>query len=124
MFDFAVFTVIAALMGMGVGGGGLLVIWLTVLEDMPQLVAQGINLYYFIFASVASLPMHIGLRKLDFKTVALPASLGAVFSLLGCRLAMISSEMLVRRIFAVLLIVGGATVFIKGFVSRKKKSKK
>ena len=46
--------IIALLSGMGIGSGGLLVIYLTLLEKVPQLTAQGINLLFFIFASASS----------------------------------------------------------------------
>lgn len=38
----------ALLAGMGVGSGGLFVVFLTVFLDYPQLAAQGLNLYFFI----------------------------------------------------------------------------
>ena len=106
--DFVIFTAIAALMGMGVGGGGLLVIWLTLVESVPQLTAQGLNLYFFIFASAASLPVHIGRRKIDGRSVFVLASFGAASSMIGCYLATVSGEGLVRTVFAWLLIVSGA----------------
>ena len=42
---------LAALSGMGVGGGGLFVIYLSLFTDTPQLVAQGMNLLFFLFFS-------------------------------------------------------------------------
>lgn len=105
--DFIIFTVIAALMGMGVGGGGLLVIWLTLVDSVPQLMAQGLNLYFFIFASAASLPVHIGKRNIDYRAVSILASSGAAASIIGCRLAAVSSEGLVRKVFSVMLIMSG-----------------
>lgn len=38
---------IALLSGMGVGSAGLLVVWLTMADTVPQLAAQGLNLYFF-----------------------------------------------------------------------------
>ena len=40
---------ISALMGMGVGGGGLFIIYFTLLLGTPQLTAQGTNLLLFVF---------------------------------------------------------------------------
>ena len=113
MTDFIIFTVIAALMGMGVGGGGLLVIWLTLIENAGQLAAQGINLYFFIFASAASLPVHLIKRRLDYKTIFTVSSIGDAASVIGSYLATVSSEGLVRKVFAGLLIISGATVLIR-----------
>lgn len=125
MSDFLIFTVIAALMGMGVGGGGLLVIWLTLVENAGQLAAQGINLYFFIFASAASLPVHLLKRNLDFKTIFTVSASGVVASLLGCYLATVSSESTVRKVFAGLLVLSGAIVLIRMTADavRKRKDK-
>ena len=46
----------ALLAGMGVGSGGLFVVFLTVFLDYPQLAAQGLNLYFFIFCHGGGAP--------------------------------------------------------------------
>lgn len=43
----------------GLGGGTLLLLWLTLFGGMPQQTAQGVNLLYFLPVSAASLPAHI-----------------------------------------------------------------
>ena len=52
--DIIISTAVAMLAGVGVGGGGLLVIYLTLAVTMPQLEAQGINLLFFIAASLGA----------------------------------------------------------------------
>ena len=42
---------IAILSGLGVGSAGLLVVFLTVVSELPQRTAQGVNLMFFLFAS-------------------------------------------------------------------------
>ncbi len=37
----------AAVSAMGLGGGGVLILYLTLVRDVPQLEAQGINLLFF-----------------------------------------------------------------------------
>ena len=46
------------LSGMGIGGGTLLMVWLTAVEGMPQENAQGINLLYFLPVAAVSLYFH------------------------------------------------------------------
>ena len=60
-------VLIAALSGMGVGGGGLLVIWLVLIMDMPSRTAQGINLVFFVISALAALPVHLRRRRLPAK---------------------------------------------------------
>lgn len=40
-------TVLGFLTGLGVGGGSLLILWLTLALEMPQTAARGINLLFF-----------------------------------------------------------------------------
>lgn len=46
------------LSGFGVGGGTLLLVYLTVFAGVDQHLAQGINLLYFLPAAALSLPAH------------------------------------------------------------------
>jgi len=41
-------TVLGFLTGLGVGGGSLLILWLTLMLEMPQTAARGINLLFFL----------------------------------------------------------------------------
>ena len=56
----------------GVGGGTLLVLYLTFFTSLSQVTAQGINLLYFLPVSASSLPTHFKNGFLD-KGAALPA---------------------------------------------------
>ncbi|MEE0930959.1 MAG: hypothetical protein UIM53_08165 [Acutalibacteraceae bacterium] len=49
----------AGLLGsMGMGGGGILVIFLSLCTDIPQANAQGINLLFFIPIAILSVIMY------------------------------------------------------------------
>ena len=65
-------AVCGVLSGLGIGGGSLLMIWLTALQDLPQRQAQGINLLYFLPTAGTSLLFHIK-NKLVAWQAALPA---------------------------------------------------
>ena len=99
--------VIAALSGMGVGGGGLFVIYLSLFTDTPQLTAQGMNLLFFLFSSGASLPVHLLRRKLLLGVIVLMASAGIAGALLGTLLARVVAGGLLRKIFGAMLVVSG-----------------
>ncbi|MBQ3100096.1 MAG: sulfite exporter TauE/SafE family protein [Clostridia bacterium] len=109
---------VAVLCGMGVGGGGLLVIYLTLCRSVPQLEAQGINLVFFIASASAS--MIVNRRRVsELKKAAVIGSFGAIGSLLGSRLAHSVDVSAVRCSFGVLLLVGAALVFFGGKSSNK-----
>lgn len=97
----------ALLAGMGVGSGGLFVVFLTVFLDYPQLAAQGLNLYFFIFATAAALLLHVRAQRLHFSRLALVCGVGSVGCVGGAMLAQTLETGLLRSIFAVVLIASG-----------------
>ena len=108
---------IAILSGMGVGSAGLLVVYLTVVLDVSQLTAQGINLLFFLFAASAALCVHILRRHIPFSRVILAALAGMLGALPGVWTAEILPLNLVRILFGLLLIFAG----IRSFFSKSDK---
>ena len=107
MLDFFIGYLTAALAGLGIGGGGLLVIYLALVEKLPQLEAQGINLLFFIFSSSAALAVHFFKRKIPLKLTALLASTGVLGACLGNVITGNISEDLLRIMFGILLVISG-----------------
>ena len=98
---------IALLSGMGVGSGGLMVIYLTLFEQTPQLTAQGINLLFFLFASGASLLVHLARRRIYGRAVLVLSLCGTVGSLLGSASAARLPSNLLGKLFGAALVVTG-----------------
>ena len=119
---FAGFTA-SLLAAMGVGGGGLLVIYLTEFAGMEQRTAQGVNLIFFLCASVVSLAVHLRKRKLAYAHALFFAIGGSVGAALGCLLAQRAGNALLRKGFGVLLLyAGGVTLYktVSGYLKSKK----
>jgi hypothetical protein len=114
IFDIIAGFLIGTMTGMGIGGGGLLVIYLTLLRNTTQLTAQGANLYFFIVASAASLIVHLNRRRLDFSQIIPAAAAGMVFAYFGSLAAGIFSEELIRRFFGIMLTASGAAGLLRG----------
>lgn len=98
---------IAALSGMGIGSGGLFVIYLTFVDAVPQLAAQGYNLLFFIFSSGASLIIHLQKRAFFWGSVLIMTVFGIVGALLGSFVAGLLSVEIIRKIFGAMLAVSG-----------------
>ena len=97
---------------MGLGGGGILVLYLTLYLNMEQLKAQGINLVFFLPCALISLLLNFRGGLVKWKE-AIPIALGGLFGVIfGIHLANIISSDILRKIFAVfLLIVGFIEIF-------------
>ena len=119
----AAFT-IATLAGTGVGGGGLFVIYLTLVTKMAQSPAQAVNLVFFISASVAALFYHLRHRKLNLKLILLCTFFGIIGTLLGGVLRQSLNESTVRSAFGVMLLITGSYSLLKGLKKGVKKRKK
>lgn len=96
------------LSGFGIGGGSLLMVWMTAVAALDQKTAQSINLLYFLPTSVGALIFHIKNRMICWKAV-IPAALG------GCATAALTAWLsagmdmgLLRKLFGGFLLVIGA----------------
>lgn len=95
------------LSGIGVGGGSLLMLWLTLVLDMPHSTARNINLIFFIPSALIASLFRWRQGALKLKKV-IPAVIAgciaaAVFSLMSKRLDIT----LIKKLFGVLLIFTG-----------------
>ncbi len=92
---------------LGLGGGGVLVLFLTAFMGMGQYKAQGINLLFFIPIGVFALILHCRKKLVDWK-IALPAILcGLVGAAGGCFLANFVGAGLLRKLFGGMLLLLG-----------------
>ena len=102
------------LSGFGIGGGTLLLIWLTAFAGVPQNLAQGVNLLYFLPAAATALPAHIKNGYIDGKTVWPAALAGLAGTALAAWLSTGLDVELLRRCFGgFLLVVGLRELFAK-----------
>ena len=104
---------IALLSGMGVGSGGLFVIWLTMAENVPQLTAQGLNLLFFIFSSASSLLVHLQKRHIMWGAVLIMTVTGILGALIGGVLTNILDAALIKKLFGGMLILSGLAALLK-----------
>ncbi len=107
ILNFVAALLISALSGMGVGGGGLFVIYLAWVSDTPQLAAQGMNLLFFLCSAGASMLIHLRQRRIFWYPVALLIAGGVIGVLLGTELSIHVDEGMLRKIFGGMLVVSG-----------------
>ena len=118
MQNFIVLTVVAlasAIIGsMGVGGGTILLVYLTAFAGVAQHQAQGMNLLFFIPVAIVALILHTKSKLIDWRISlwAFLPGLGGAF--LGFWISGLFDAGMLKKLFAIfLLILGIKEVFHK-----------
>ena len=108
---------ISILTGLGVGSGGLYILYLTLIKNIPQAEAQGMNLAFFITATLSAAVVNIIKKRISFPILATVIPFGIVGAIAGCHLASAISSKALSVAFGALLI----TVGVAGAVKKGKK---
>ena len=100
-------TLLGFLSGLGIGGGSLLIIWLTVVLGTDPLAARSMNLLFFIPSALIVCFLRVKQKQLNIKPL-LPAILA------GCTAAGIFSWLsttvdidILKKLFGTVLIAAG-----------------
>lgn len=95
------------LSGCGVGGGSLLMLYLTLLAGMGQYQAAGINLLYFVACAPAALFSHIKNGLVEKRAALWCIALGVPAAVAASLLAAHMDTGWLRRAFGVFLLCVG-----------------
>lgn len=111
MTDFLIAALAGAatgvLSGFGIGGGSLLLIYMTSFANVPQNLAQGVNLLYFLPTAATALPAHVKNGYIE-KAALLPAILaGLAGTALAAWAATAMDVELLRKCFGGFLLLIG-----------------
>lgn len=99
--------------GFGIGGGTVLMVYLTAVLSLPQRTAQGINLLYFLPTAAAALLIHRKNSYLEKKAI-LPAALaGCISAAVFSFIAMYLDTDLLKKLFGGFLIITGISEILK-----------
>lgn len=95
------------LSGFGVGGGSLLLIYLTAFAGIAQHEAQSINLVYFLPTALAALPAHFANGFVDRHNARWAILGGLLCSVAAAALSNRLDVTLLRKLFGVFLAIVG-----------------
>ena len=107
VFSVIIGALTGVLSGMGVGGGTLLLLWLTAVKGMGQAQAGGVNLLYFIACALPAVFGHVKNGLLEKKAVFWCVIFGVPACILGALLAAGMDMGLLRRLFGGFILVIG-----------------
>lgn len=100
-------TVLGFLSGLGIGGGSLLILWLTAVIQMPEESARMINLLFFLPAAFAACLFRIRQGKLPIRKAAPAIVSGMIAAAVASHAAAFIHEDLLRKLFGILLLITG-----------------
>lgn len=115
-FLFPVFigSALGFLAGLGVGGGSLLLLWLTQVMNMPQDQARLLNLLFYLPAALVAILLHRK-RKCIQTGIILPAIITGTIAAAGFSLAAtyINIELAKKVLGGLLIFIGIREVFYR-----------
>ena len=109
--------------GFGVGGGSLLLLYLTAVQGMAQHAASGVNLLYFLACAPTALVSHIREKRVEWQAVGWCVLTGVATSVAGAFAASVIDDGWLRRLFGVLLLYVGFKELFFGCSRHKKVTK-
>lgn len=100
-------TVLGFLTGLGVGGGSLLILWLTMVLNMDASTARGINLLFFIPAAVIACLLRSKQGRLPFPKIWPAIAAGCVAAAVCSFLSTAVDKSLLEKGFGIILLIAG-----------------
>ena len=95
------------LAGLGVGGGSLLMLWLTLIAGIDQNQARLMNLMFFIPCALTACFFHFRQRKLNLSLTAIAAGAGLAGALIGNALRLELDPEPLRKALGILFLLCG-----------------
>lgn len=100
-------TLLGFLSGLGIGGGSLLILWLTLVTGMAQSAARTVNLWFFLPAAAVACYYRRKQGILDVPKMLPAMAAGCIGALLGTRLGSNLDTVLLKKGFGLLLMATG-----------------
>ena len=124
LFGFFAALAVGILAGMGVGSGGVFLLYLTLIADMEHKMAQGVNLLFFVFALSAAVPVHLTKYRVPVRILGIVLLLGIPGALIGSMLVPHLPVSFLRKAFGALLVFSGVITLVRREAKNSRKSEK
>ena len=111
------------LASMGLGGGMVLILYLTLIAGISQITAQGMNLLFFIPIAALALVIHSKNKLVKWRKIIPAIICGIVSAVLGTFLAKTLGNNFLTKLFAVFVLVTGLKEFFPSFFEKKEAKK-
>ena len=92
---------------MGLGGGAVLIIYLSLFTETEQLKSQGINLLFFIPIALIAVIIYAVKKEIKWKLTIKISLFGIIGTLIGWLVAGFLGGEIIKRLFGGLLVILG-----------------
>ena len=101
-----IFGIISGIVtGLGMGGGTILILLLSLFMGMEQHIAQATNLVFFIPTSLAAIITNIKQKNVNLKLAITISSFGIIGAIIGSMISNNISSQNLRKYFAIFIIL-------------------
>ena len=108
-------TVLGFLSGLGIGGGSLLILWLTMVLNMDPITARGINLLFFLPSALIACLFRLKQGTLKIRPVIPAVIAGCLAAGIFSFVSTILDVEILKKGFGIVLIAAGVReLFYKG----------
>lgn len=97
-------VLLGTLSGIGIGGGSILMLWLTLIAQLPPETAKALNLMFFIPGALLSSFLRIRYGQLRIKPIIPAALVGCAAAGIAAFFSSNLSTELIRKIMGILFI--------------------
>lgn len=104
---------------MGMGGGGVLMIYLVLFAGLKQTLAQGINLIFFIPSAIIATLIYWKKNLIEWRVVFPICGLGMIGVIVGASVSFFIDANILRKFFGFLLIFMSVKQFFHKDVKKK-----
>ena len=101
-----VFGVIAGIVtGMGMGGGTVLILLLSVFIGLDQHIAQATNLVFFVPTALSAIIINIKQKNIDMKVAVTISIFGVIGAIIGAIIATEIPSNILKKYFAIFILI-------------------
>lgn len=91
--------------GLGMGGGTILILLLTLFNNFEQHIAQATNLVFFIPTSLAAIVTNLKNKNVDIKVTKVVSVFGIIGAIIGSTISNNISSSNLKKYFAIFLLI-------------------
>ena len=110
--------------GLGMGGGTILILLLSVFLGQDQHVAQATNLIFFIPTSIAAIYTNFKYKNVNLKLALTVSSFGVLGAIIGATISSAINSTILKKFFAVFILIIAIYEIYRLFMEYKKNKNK